>query len=353
MGVFGAGNLGDGVRGSPGSTLEIDTAWLRDNRGHGLRLEGDPAPNALVLVNVSARNNGDSGIDLELGGLLSRALAVDNGGDGVRLRDGFTVTDLTATGNAGAGLRTDAAPVRIEFARLAVNEGEGLVVTGGAQVEVAASDIRDNAGTGVWVYGVEGVDPSITMSGSNLVGNAEDGGASALHTATPRLRVQTGVAPPGFSDPYFPEHPLFDVEVHCNGGQNCGVGGTRCALVGVDDAPPLWEAQIQQGGTRAWVDFTGIETDQLRARSGNCNCNSAPCGFTEIDVQRVRMLESGVVDIQLSAGVLAEGRVDARGNYWGVFPQVAPVIHEMVVETVDFSDFGNRAIEGTGPRPEP
>ncbi len=44
------------------------------------------------------------------------------------------------------------------------------------------------------------------------------------------------------------------------------------------------------------------------------------------------------------------GKLDATGNYWGVFPNVQDVVQEITASTADYSGFKSTEIGGTGPQ---
>lgn len=203
--------------------------------------------------------------------------------------------------------------------------------------------ISANGGAGVVARSVGDGHPRLTVSGCNIFGNAAEGGVGGLifREDHPLLRAVDGTSSPASSTESAEWNaPATPYEVYARFRKTADRAEGRLRGEG------FVALRTYTADAEGWVPATdgvfSVYANQLEC-----------CGRASMYLDVVRQWTPGIVDQALTVGVYAEGHIDARGNFWGVFPDVQPLIHEVQVGSADFTGFQPFALDGVGPRALP
>jgi hypothetical protein len=187
--------------------------------------------------------------------------------------------------------------------------------------------------------------PAVTINSNNVRGNAtveasavepiDLAAASTLLDTAPVVSA-TWPAPAGTTLlAVRAEHAEVEGSVGAIGGQLETGSGTQLAWFTAPTAS-------------RWCDLSQSAPTSLRTRVLDYSTTSS--GTTRATrAVTIGQSTAPIRPVELTA-VLQSGTVDARGNYWGAFPDVLPRIVEGDPGTVDFTGCVGTPIAGTGPQ---
>ncbi len=279
--------------------------------------------------------------------LTANALTVtDNGGWGLQVaasQQAHSVTNSTMTGNAAGAVRITDATLDLTQSNLKFN-GYGVVVRGQSDVTIQSSDILYNDREGLFVASKGSSSPAVVATGNNIFGNAA---VEALYLETPSgISASSGynsTSDPS-SDNWSPANgapALYAKATYSETSSTSSLSGAIQTDAGV--------TLITIATTSSeWYDVSGAAPTGL---SVFVNDNTS-YGSASISLDSVLSLQT-VVDFprqtEMSV-VLNSGTVDATGNYWGTFPDVASRVLEAESGMADYSGFKSTQVSGTGPQ---
>ena len=337
------------VSGAGSTTLQDVT--VQDTRDCGIRLAGTAA---LTMTRGTLQRAATHGLTAKTSGAISLdgVHVTDNAGWGLRFDSCHHVsnhaTNLLVEKNTDGGVLLRHSDVALDHSHLKFN-GFGLWTEGMSKGAVTANDILFNTREGVVASRFGGNHPSTVVNGNNIFGNAT---AQALDQAAVSISASVSSAASGTdTSPYWATPsglPIltFLASYSETGGSSSypyvsgsvqGSGGT--AIVGFTNTT-----------SANWYDAWDRQTHQLRAEV--VDGTSGAGGTTS--VTKVIFLGPTTEDpprlvemtVQFSSGTF-----DAKGNYWGVFPDVASRVQEFTVGTADYTGFKSTQVSGTGPQP--
>ncbi len=339
---------------------DSEIRWVRIHDGlYGIYTS---APGLAVSDLVSTGNRNGTRV---LGGAptFERAVFSDNANDGLQLAAAASVTGARIERNAARGLQLTGAAVTVEDARIADNGFYGVEARSAGHT-LSFVDISDNADQGLFVWGNGGArvtDCIITFNGGagvlvrsdqdnhaglvlnrcNVFGNANvEGGVGGwtFAQASPNLRARDGTSSSVTSETsgvYQGPQRAFQARITFGITAGRGTGQLQTG-----------EGVVLASYSRDTTTWAGVDAASLRAFANQTDC----CGTSTMTLSVVRMRTPGIMQQEMAVGVFAADRVDARNNYWGVFPNVQDRIHEAQVGSTDFTGFQPFALEGVGPR---
>ncbi len=214
-------------------------------------------------------------------------------------------------------------------------------MVGNAGVTVEDSLVTFNGGAGFWFRSGTDVHPTGTITRCNILSNAAQDGLGTYRAQEAVINLSVSRASGGASDSGLWDAP-GNAWVYDALGSFSGNSSDRGYI-------------LDAGGTARHTFTPGqsgwrpMDTSGVRARANYRSC----CTTAQMTIQRVRYVEPGIQNLELAAGIFAAGRVNARNNYWGVFPGVPDVIEETRVGSVDYQGFQPAAFQDVGPRQAP
>ncbi|MEZ4431542.1 MAG: Ig-like domain-containing protein [bacterium] len=301
--------------------------------------------NGPVFDRLDAHDNASIGLQITGPATLRVVRSADNGGHGVTLGGGpATVEDLLVTGNAGNGLVFGSAAHTLGHVEITDNAGQGIDAEGNVGGALTACSITFNGGAGVHLRSDGASHPFLSVTGCNIFGNAsQDGvGTFTYREESPNLTASDVSSAGGAVTSAVHQAAAQPFEAEVQFSVNAGLSGNG-ELLDADNNSVL--VNLGSSSTR----WTNITARRLRTRANLAVC----CGTATMTLRRVRQYTAGVQQLEMSAGVWAAARVDARGNYWGVFPNVQAKIHEIQNGSIDYSGFLPDAVRNVGPRALP
>ncbi len=327
-----------------GLSLRADQAQAQDLQLSGNRqgiLVGSGEPE---LERISVRG-GTFGIQFSAGARLSVATIEGHSGWGIYMEDNVEILDTLISENGGLGVDIRGENNRMDYCEISHNGDQGLQLLGAAGLEMDHSVVSYNAGSGFWLRSSQDNHPQARINDCNILGNAagEAPLAKAAHLIDPggslRVTDNNSGSSSQYSSYYALEHPAYEVYAQF-------IRGSR----GEGD---IWDPEGTVTSTwstnsEGWVSL-GRSASRLRVRANNRSC----CTGTSMIVHSLRCLEEGLAGLEMSAGIYATDRVNAQGNYWGLFPDVSAHIREVQIHSLDFSGFQPMPLRDIGPREAP
>ncbi|MCK6575684.1 Ig-like domain-containing protein, partial [Myxococcota bacterium] len=311
----------------------------------GLQLDANA-----VIDHTTVRDTRSQGVHVTAGAPTFQYMRVERSGtEGFTLNSGATIEDSIITENNGSGVYCNVANCVVRYSDVSVNRQHGAVFEGAATGTLDHSVFTFNGGAGVWLFSRATNHPTLTLSNSNLFGNADTDGAilasvgttvagtpASASSNTSGIENQSAnvAIPAGFD--------AFQASISYTAGD---VGQGRLINAGNNANLATYNATIS-----TWLNFdnqAGITSMKVAARRDAC------CGTHTMTLNELRGWRRGVRQVELSvAEYSARARpIDARNNYWGQFPVVlGDRIREARANSVNFDGFVNRAFADVGPR---
>ena len=294
---------------------------------------------------LDVHDNATTGIAIASPATLRVVRVADNGDIGLTLAGGAsTLEDLLVSGNGSHGIHISTQGHSRSHLEITDNAGQGIDVRGAAGGTVQRCSITFNGGAGVHLRTDGDNHPLLAVTGCNIFGNAsqEGNGTWTYREDVPNLAVTDNDSGAASAQSGNNDAAAQTFEVQTQFSVTAGLVGTGELIDGNAGTVLL---SLNANATR-WFD---TEVRRLRVRANLTRC----CGSASMTLRRVRQYTANVQQLEMSAGVFAAARVDARGNFWGVFPNVQARIHEVVGGSIDYSGFVPDALRNVGPRTLP
>jgi hypothetical protein len=328
-----------------GDDSGLSDCTLRFNRDAGLLLD---TAHSATLDGILAHDNTGAGL-VWLDSADVTALDVtsqDNGTHGLRLdnSDGGSLDGCDLSRNGGHGLAQIDSSLAVDGCTVSENSGMGVLYRGDADGSLGHSQVTYNGDVGIRAESAGGGDPQPVIRYNNVYGNSVAGGTVDL-VADPSGTLD-------LSGPY--SAGSYDSSLW-TAPQN---GLLRRAYVDYDDyyyatgylLTELGVVQTMGSSWTGWVWLSDEQVSSLQVRlsqSYNSNSNSN----NRIRVTQVEYTLPDGVGVELSVANTA-GVVDARYNYWGIFPNVLDHISYTRAAGLDIQGFVGQAFDAswdTGP----
>ncbi len=233
----------------------------------------------------------------------------------------------------------------LQYVDVSDSRDDGVFLAPGAQAAITDCVISFNDRAGVYLDSRANTQPTLTLNGCNLFGNAAEGGPGAAYAE----QISTAA--------------ILTASATSNSGDNSSAvwtppaGTTMLEALTDFDEPGSGSGYLYNGGNNSvlasysndaseWVGLSaGVPSLRVRATYSCCG------GTQRMRVTNVRVQGGGLADVQLSAGVFAVGRVDARRNWWGG-PTPQGAFYEATVGAVDVQEWAPvaRPANAVGPR---
>lgn len=302
---------------------------------------------APLFERLDAHDNASHGIVNRGGATMNLVRSEDNGGYGIWL-DGAaaTLADVLVRANGEDGVRLDSPGHTLSQIEITDNVEHGIDAFADGGGTVRACVVTFNGGAGVHALSDDDTHPLLAVTGCNVFGNAaQEGGVGVrvYREDRPVLRATDRNVDGRWTASAVWQAPAQPFQVNVGFDIRNGYNGTGQLLNAASNSQ-LFSANSTQ--TR-WLD-TNATRFITQANLSEC-CN----GTASMTLYDVRQYTEGQQGLELSVGVFAVGRIDARGNYWGVFPAVQARIAEAREGSVDFSGFLPDPVRDVGPRALP
>ncbi|MCA9539943.1 MAG: right-handed parallel beta-helix repeat-containing protein, partial [Myxococcales bacterium] len=327
-----------------GAALSVTDTLLRGNNV-GMEVRGGQP----VLERLMVRDSNATGISFVTDGTLRQTRVVDSGTDGVLISaNNTTLEDVLVTGSGREGIIVRGTGVTLSYVESTDNAEVGIHIEGTAGTPGGTVDhcsVTFNGGAGILVRSTGDTHPQATISNCNVFGNANrEGGIGAPVYSSVALNLSaTDNRTDGISvssNVYRAANPSYEAQVTFSRTAPQANGVLRNS----DNNANI--ASLSGNGT-SWANTGGARNMLTIANVTTC------CGEATMTLRNLRMVVVGQPQIELTVGVFSANRVNARGNFWGVFPNVQDRIREAQVGSTDFSGFVPAAIQGVGPRALP
>jgi len=304
----------------------------------GVSLLG-PAPHAVSHVELTGHITG-----LRVGpgspATLDRVTAEANS-IGLHLSGPAVVRDSVLGPNGDAGVVVDGPGVRLAFVDISQNEHEGVRVNSGGGLDLTDSVVAFNRRAGVQIQPLGyGAEPNVTLTHSNVHGNGERAAWRVermnmdYHLVDPQRDRLT--AEGAFVSPPSTDGLEIDYSLTGDGWIYIFDSRAEITLFGSDEQGRFW-----------------LSLDHLNNPSFSPHLRQTCCDAASFTLHEMRWRVVDQLGAQLSVSLFDDGFVDARDNYWGVFPDVGAHIVRNDPDHIDFSGFQPLPFGGAGPRLEP
>ncbi|GMV40888.1 MAG: hypothetical protein AMXMBFR64_26040 [Myxococcales bacterium] len=335
--------LSDGwtcLRAQAGAT-NLSNVTVLDCREHGLHATGT---SAVVATELLVDGAGKDAVRLEGTGArtFDKATLTGSGLWGLEL-DGATstsnaLTNATVQDNALGGVRVRKSHLALSASNVKLN-GYGVLIQGTATGSVQSSNIQSNAREGVQATILDGANPTLSVTGNNIFGNA-----TAWRTAYANAALST-TSPYGSGD---------------SGSKSWSVPGAGHVLhfeasYSEDTSTTSISGKVYSGattlqsfGTNLGLTFYDVAFDTYTALSIIVN-DAYAYGSGTMTLARIAHTTPATGGTEMS-GVLSGGTLSATGNYWGVTVPTATHVQEMVVGSINYTQFKTTPVAGTGPQ---
>ncbi len=284
---------------------------------------------------------------------LRRMLIATNGAAGVSVTGAATVEDSYLNENGTFGFITSSATASsISFSEINGNVSNGIEVAAPRNLTVTSSTITFNGGVGVFVYSLGASDPTLSVTLSNLFGNAnadgrQNGTTTALAPGFPVSATDIGSGGPAATSAVVAVPANTEVwQFNYTFSQNAGGQGNFEVRNGAGGGA-IVSAAAARPATWYSVPF-GSRVTSLVAYADRSCCENAT---TTINQVRTRQFGARQVEMSVAEFSARNRPIIAQNNYWGQFPVVlGDRIREGRANSVNFDGFQIQAYNAVGPR---
>jgi hypothetical protein len=312
-------NGGDGFWFKSGATAAT-AAFLdaEENSGDGVRVEG--------YQNIA----------------FDHLISYKNGGRGISFQNSTTALSLghsTITYNTGAGIHLLESQVGIDHNNVNYN-GQGIIFEGNSRGNFTYNNVKYNSREGVLLHSAAN-SPSPVINNNNVYGNSviEGGRIDSLSLSVSTDASFYGTKTSGtWSTPggqpilhIYWQYTEYDSSSVSGSVRKDGSSGTVMASTSGATGPKFTDVTYYNAST-----IVGSVTDY---DSSWYYGSTSVTGAFYYDATRPTELTA----------LTDSGKVDCKGNYWGVFPDPTPRFALGRSDSIDFQDFKPTELSGTGP----
>ncbi len=328
----------------------VKSSTVHDCGGHGLQAY---SASGVTLSDIVSKDHSGHGLYIRVSKSVSLATATlsGNAGHGIYVESStssINLSNFTATKNTDAGIRLYASSPAISSCNLSYNK-LGIRYERNSAGTLKLCDIKYNDQEGVLLLSHSGLNPSPKINSNNIFGNSnklggvidnfnlsasKSGSGSGTATAPKPPAPAKGVSG-GYQMPY--------LRMKYSESDKYGYVSGR---VRKDSSAGSTIFSASSSSSLRWKDVRSYKVTKVVAQVQKNTSSSSYSGYMTVSQAFYRKPKQARELVALTDSY----KVNCTANYWGVFPDVLPLLALSRTDAVDFSGMKLLAIGGTGPQ---
>lgn len=332
---------------------------VRHSKGRGLSF----IVTQMNAKGINLHDNGAEGLHLHASkGTYDELTVSSNGASGIFVGQyslGLTIKNSTIEKNAGAGVLVHHGKANISFCTIKSN-ALGVHFRGQAGGSLKRSNVLYNQGEGILLTADVAQQPSpviggTAQDGNNIYGNSVSAGG-VLANANLTAQSSSSASIPVTKGPWQPPESSKTVDgkvvkyrpiivaMRVSYSESDSSSNYIRGYVRKDSASGAELFSASSNVSARWYDIEDYKTSALYAIVTDTYYSR----YGTVSVQQTFYRADNVLK-ELSA-ITGSGKVDCKGNYWGVFPDVQKMFTLSRSDAIDYQGFVGGEKSGNGPQ---